>query len=137
MNEGGARVPYTGTAIGWDKYGRMQLGAKATYALTPALSVMTGANLHWTAEAVDRNGTAVAGAGILPAFAGGPRSARKFVGTEFMSEVLWRFAPGLAWGNAAGYMIPGPALDAITDPAAGPRNTSDIFIFTSRVRYSF
>ena len=138
MNEAGARVQYTGTAIGWDKYGRIQLGAKATYAITPALSVMAGVNGHWTAQGVDRNGTAVAGAGILPEFAG-PRlqSTRSYVGTEFMSEVLWTFAPGLTWGNSAGYMITGPALDAITDPAAGPRNAKDIFIYTSRVRFSF
>ncbi len=134
----GVRVAYPGNQIGWDKYGRIQLGAKATYAVTPTLSVMAGVNGHWTAQGVDRNGTAVAGAGILPEFAG-PRlqSTRSYVGTEFMSEVLWTFAPGLTWGNSAGYMITGPALDAITDPAAGPRNAKDIFIYTSRVRFSF
>ncbi len=138
MNEGGGRVGYTGTAIGWDKYGRIQLGAKATYALTPALRLMAGANGHWTAEKVDRNGTAVAGAGILPVFAGPtPRERSRYVGTEFMSQLSWNFAPGLAWENAVGYMIMGPALDAITDPAAGPRNTSDVSIVTSRVRFSF
>jgi hypothetical protein len=138
MNEGAARVAYPGNQIGWDKYGRMQLGAKATYALTPALSVMAGVNGHWTAEKVDRNGTAVAGAGILPLFAGPrPQATRRYVGTEFMSVLSWRFAPGLAWDNAVGYMIMGPALDAITDPTAGPRNTKDVSIVTSRVRFSF
>jgi hypothetical protein len=138
MNEAGARVAYSGTAIGWDKYGRIQLGAKATYALTPALRVMAGVNGHWTAEEVDRNGTAVGGAGILPAFAGPtPRDNSRYVGTEFMSVLSWNFAPGLAWDNAAGYMIMGRALDAITDPAAGPRNAQDVFLYTSRVRLSF
>ena len=138
MNEGGARVPYSGVAIGWDKYGRAQLGAKATYALTPALSVMAGVNGHWTAQAVDRNGTALAGAGILPAFAGPtPRDNSRYVGTEFMSLISWNFAPGLAWNNAAGYMIMGRALDAVTDPSAGPRNAIDSFIYTSRFVLSF
>lgn len=138
MNEGGARVAYSGTAIGWDKYGRIQLGAKATYALTPALRVMAGVNGHWTAQAVDRNGTALAGAGILPVFAGPtPRDNSRYVGTEFMSVLSWNFAPGLAWDNSVGYMIAGPALDAITDPAAGPRNAQDVSIVTSRVRFSF
>jgi hypothetical protein len=142
LNEGGARVVYTGTGIGWDKYGRIQLGAKATYALTPALSVMAGVNGHWTAEGVDRGGTAVAGAGILPAFdrttaSPGSRRHSSYVGTEFMSVLSWRFAPGLAWDNAVGYMIMGPALDALTDPTAGPRNTKDSAIVTSRVRFSF
>ncbi len=138
MDEAGARVAYPGVAIGWDKYGRIQLGAKATYALTPALKLMAGVNGHWTAEEVDRNGTALAGAGILPVFAGPtPRSKSRYVGTEFTSVLSWNFAPGLAWDNSVGYMIMGPALDAITDPTAGPRNTKDVSIVTSRVRFSF
>jgi hypothetical protein len=138
MNEGGVRVAYSGTGIGWDKYGRIQLGAKATYALTPALSIMAGVNGHWAAEEVDRNGTAVAGAGIVPLFAGPrPRDNERYVGTEFMSVLAWRFAPGLAWENAVGYMIMGPAMDAITDPAAGPQNAKDAAIVSSRVRFSF
>ncbi len=138
MTEATVRLANQHSAIGWDKYGRIQLGAKATYALTPALSVMAGVNGHWTAEKVDRNGTAVAGAGILPVFAGPtPRDNSRYVGTEFMSVLSWNFAPGLSWDNAAGYMIMGPAMDAITDPAAGPRNAQDAFIYTSRVRFSF
>jgi hypothetical protein len=138
LNEASVRMAFPGTSIGWDKYGRIQLGAKATYALTPALSIMAGVNGHWTAEKVDRNGTAVAGAGILPLFAGPrPRDTERYVGTEFMSVLSWRFAPGLAWDNAVGYMIMGPALDALTDPAAGPRNAKDAAIVSSRVRFSF
>jgi len=138
MNEAGARVAYSGNQIGWDKYGRIQVGAKATYAFTPALSVMAGVNGHWTAESVDRNGTANAGSGITPVFAGAtPRATKSYLGTEFMSQLSWRFAPGLAWDNAVGYMIMGPALDAITDPTAGARNTTDVSIVTSRIRMSF
>jgi hypothetical protein len=99
---------------------------------------MVGANGHWTAEAMDRNGTAVAGAGILPLFAGPrPRADKNYVGTEFMSQVSWNFAPGLAWDNSFGYMIMGAALDAVTDPLAGPRNTTDVMLLTSRIRFSF
>lgn len=138
MNEAGGRVAYAGNVVGWDKYGRVQLGAKATYAITPALSVMGGVNGHWTAEEVDRNGTAIAGAGILPVFVGGgPKQPSRYVGTEFMTVLSWNFAPGLAWDNALGYMIMGKALDAVTDPTVGPRNTSDVSMFTSRVRFSF
>ena len=136
-NEAGSRMAYPGAQIGWDKYGRGQIGFKATYAFTPTLSVMAGANGHWTAEAVDRNSTAVTGAGLLPSFTGGPRDTSHFVGTEFMALVSWRFADGLVWDNAAGYMINGPALDAVTDPAAGGRNTNNPFIITSRVRFTF
>jgi hypothetical protein len=141
-NEAGGRIAYPGVSIGWDKYGRIQLGAKATYAITPTLSVMAGANGHWTAEKVDRDGTPVAGAGLLPQFAtptGGPqtRSSSRYVGTELMAQISWRFADGLAWDNQFGYMFMGKALDGVTDPTAGPRNTNDPFMLTSRVRFTF
>ena len=141
MLESSSRVAMPGLAIGWDKYGRGQLGAKATYAITPVLSAMVGANGHWTAEAVDRRSLAVAGAGLQPTFVG-PQSTSRFVGTEFMAGVFWRFADGLSWDNAAGYMIAGPALDAITDssvPSAPgyDRKAKDIFMYTSRLRFTF
>jgi hypothetical protein len=137
LNEAGRFVAYPGAHIGWDKYGRAQLGVKATYAITPALSAMAGVNWHWTAEAVDRNGTPTAGAGILPSFTGGPRDNSRFIGTELMALVSWRFAPGLSWDNAAGYMFAGPALDGITLDTQGPRNARDSAILTSRVRFTF
>lgn len=137
-NEGGGRIAYPGVAIGWDKYGRHQIGLKATYAVTPALSITGGVNGHWTATAVDRNGTATAGAGILPVFAGAtPRDNERYVGTEFFALVGWRFAPGLSWDNAFGYMKMGPALDGVTDPSAGGRNTNEPMILTSRIRFTF
>jgi hypothetical protein len=138
-NEAGGRIAYPGVSIGWDKYGRAQVGLKATYAITPTLSVMAGANAHWTAEKVDRDSTAVAGAGLLPNWNQGAvaRDRSRFVGTEFMALVSWRFADGLVWDNAAGYMFAGPALDAVTDPLAGGRNTNNPFIYTSRVRFTF
>jgi hypothetical protein len=145
-NEAGGRIAYPGVAIGWDKYGRMQLGLKATYAITPALSAMAGANLHWAAESVDRDGVATPGAGITPAFAGPtPRGTNggwgfgsdRFIGTELQAQISWRFADGLVWDNQFGYMFMGPALDGVTDPAAGGRNTNNPFMLTSRVRFTF
>jgi len=145
-NEAAGRIAYPGNQIGWDKYGRMQVGAKATYAITPELSVMAGANLHWAAEKMDRDGTPVAGAGITPVFAGTPPrgthggwgfGSDRFVGTELMALVTWRFAPGLVWDNQFGYMFMGPALDGVTDPTVGPRNTNDPFMLTSRIRFTF
>ncbi|MGH7349006.1 MAG: hypothetical protein ACREI6_03240, partial [Candidatus Rokuibacteriota bacterium] len=92
---------------------------------------------HWTAEEVDRNGTPTAGAGILPSFTGGPRDESRYIGTELMALISWRFAPGLSWDNAAGYMFAGPALDAITLSSQGGRNAKDSAILTSRVRFTF
>ena len=65
------------------------------------------------------------------------RSASRYVGTELMAQISWRFADGLAWDNQFGYMIMGKALDGVTDPTAGPRNTNDPFMLTSRVRFTF
>ena len=148
-NEAQGRIAYPGVAVSWDKYGRMQLGLKATYALTPSLSFMGGANLHWAAEKVDRDGSVIAGGagtGITPAFAGPtPRGnhggwgfgSDRFIGTELQAQISWRFADGLVWDNQFGYMFMGPALDGVTDPAAGGRNTKDPFMLTSRVRFTF
>jgi len=138
-NEAQGRIAYPGVSIGWDKYGRQQVGLKATYAITPALSIMAGVNGHWTAEAVDRNGSvSTASTGITPVFAGStPRDNERYVGTEFFAVLGWRFAPGLSWDNAVGYMKMGPALDAVTDPSFTGRNTNEPFILTSRVRFTF
>lgn len=137
-NEAAGRIAYPGNQIGWDKYGRIQVGAKATYAITPALSVMGGANMHWSAHKMDRNGLTVAGGGITPVFSGPtPRDRERYVGTELMALITWRFAPGLTWDNQFGYMFMGPALDGVTDPTFGPRNTNDPFMLTSRVRFTF
>ena len=108
---------------------------------------MAGANLHWAAEKMDRDGSVVtAGQGITPVFAGPkPRGnhggygfgSDRFIGTELMALLTWRFAPGLAWDNQFGYMFMGPALDGVTDPTVGPRNTHDPFMLTSRIRFTF
>ena len=137
-NEANGRVAYPGVSIGYDKYGRMQFGAKATYAITPALSVMAGANGIWTAEKVDRDSTSVAGAGLLPNFAGPKvRDSSRYLGTELMALISWRFADGLVWDNQFGYMFTGAALDANTDPTLGPRNTHNPYMLTSRIRFTF
>jgi hypothetical protein len=137
-NSAAGRLTYTGNQIGWDKYGRIQVGAKATYAITPALSVTGGGNVHWTAEEVDRNGTAVAASGINPVFNGPtPRDRSRYVGTELFGVINWQLSPGLVWANSFGYMFMGDALDAVTDPTAGGRNVNNPWILTSRVRFTF
>ena len=132
-NEAAGRIAYPGNQIGWDKYGRMQLGAKATYAITPDLSIMGGANVHWSAEKIDRNGTPVAGAGITPQFTDPtPRDNKRYVGTELMALITWRFAPGLVWDNQFGYMFMGSALDGVTDPTLSPEHPQSVHADLSR-----
>src|SRR4029077_1947296 len=79
MLEGGGTVGYPGSTSGWDKYGRIQLGARATYAWTPALSMYGGWNGHWTRHSIQKNasnyfltasGTTAVGAGLVPLWTG-------------------------------------------------------------------
>jgi hypothetical protein len=143
MDEAGGRVAFPGDAIGWDKYGRIQLGVKATYAITPALSAMAGVNWHWTAEAVDKNSTlgplGATASGIVPVWnnPGNKENNSRYVGTELMALLSWKFADNLVWDNAFGYMFAGQVLSTITDATLSPRNAKDPYILTSRVRFTF
>jgi hypothetical protein len=130
LNEAGSIMAYPGVAIGWDKYGRQQLGLKATYAFTPTLSATGGVSVHWTHRAIDPNSTI--SNGLLPSFTTDGDSS--YIGTELHLSSSWKFAPGLSWDNAVGYMFSGGALDAAT-PAG--RDAKDAFILTSRVRFTF
>jgi hypothetical protein len=98
-----------------------------------------GVNGHFTHRAVDTDGTAVAGGGILPSYSNGTADGNSnYLGTEFFAGATWRFAPGIAWDNAFGYMVAGHALNVTATPdAQGHRNASDAYILTSRVRFSF
>lgn len=141
--ESGQAIAYTGAHIGWDKYGRQQIGAKASYFLTPNLSATAGASVHLTHRAIDTDGFTqnsaggVAGGGLLPAYATGKQAGdTNYMGTELHSVVSWRFAPGLSWDNGAGYMFAGDGMNALTR-AEGSRDAKDVFIYTSRVRLTF
>jgi hypothetical protein len=156
MDEAGSRIAYPGVATGWDKYGRGQLGIKATYAITPTFSVMGGVNGHWTIEGVDKQGSPQPGIGLVPIWnactgAATPCTVPKeskshYVGTEFMTVVSWKFVPGISWDNGFGYMIAGPAWSnlatgdgqtAVNGNSLVPRNAKDSYILTSRIRYTF
>jgi hypothetical protein len=130
MNESGSIVAYPGVAVGWDKYGRQQLGLKATYAFTPTLSATGGVSVHWTHRAVDPNSTL--SSGLLPSFT--TEGDSNYVGTELHLSGSWKFAPGLSWDNAFGIMFPGKAMDAMTPVN---RDAKEVYILTSRVRFTF
>jgi hypothetical protein len=137
LEQGGAN-PYPGSAIGWDKYGRIQLGARATYAFTPTLSTYLGWNGHWVPQAIQKNAVPTSGAGLVPLFTGQDANAKSnYIGNELFAGVNWSFAPGLTLSTAGGYMFSGAALDAVTNPTQGPRDAKNVYILTSRVRFSF
>jgi hypothetical protein len=138
MLEGAGTASYPGNVIGWDKYGRIQLGARATYAWTPAFSMYGGWNGHWTVQDVQKNAIPLANAGLVPLFTGQAANANSNkLGHELFAGVTWRFAPGLVLDSAGGYMFTGPALDAVTNPALGSRDAKNVYILTSRIRFSF
>jgi hypothetical protein len=135
---GSGGINYPGVDIGWDKYGRIQLGARATYAWTPAFSMYGGWAGNWTPNAVQKNAIPAANSGLIPIFTGQSANAKSnYIGNEIFAGLTWRFAPGLALDSAGGYMWTGPALDAVTNPTQGPRDARNVYILTSRVRFSF
>jgi len=151
-----------GVAIGYDKYGRMGVGAKASYAITPAVTVGAGVMSNWTEYKVDTDSVLSPNGGLFPLFSNGQRAKgdSQYLGTEFNASMTYRFAPGIAWDVAAGILFPGDALGhALTvqccgatsgsGAAGGPVTNSgtngrgsksgvdDIYTATSRIRFSF
>jgi hypothetical protein len=143
-----------GTAIGWDKYGRVSAGAKASYAITPALTVGAGITPNWTWSKVDTDAFVVAGGGLQPNFVCRntlincrPQGESNYLGTEFNVALTYRFAPGLTFDWAIGYMEVGNAMShryipsqynaGAGFPVAKDIGVSDIVISTARVRFAF
>src|SRR5207249_1858616 len=99
-----------GVAIGYDKYGRMGGGAKVAYALTPSFTVGAGVAAFWTQYKVDTDSTLTTSGGLLPNFSGGrPKGDSQYLGTEVNLSATYRFAPGLAFDVAGGYLFAGDA----------------------------
>jgi len=146
-------------AVGLDKYGRIQLGLKATYAFTPSLSVMAGWNIIWTDKSVDTDGTVVPGGGILPSFVNRktglgarPEGDSRLIGNELMATLSYRITEGISFDAGAGYLFAGGALghrnvgvpfcEAGSVAGCAPPNRSDIGVndawtLSTRVRVSF
>jgi hypothetical protein len=151
-----------GVSIGYDKYGRIGVGAKASYAITTAFTVGVGVMSNWTQYKVDTDSTLSVGGGLFPNVTA-PQAAKgdsQYLGTEINASMTYRFAPGIAWDVAAGYLFSGDALGhAITLGCCGstsptgstaqvPNNNGtfgrgskngvdDVYTATSRIRFSF
>jgi hypothetical protein len=138
INSGAAGLN-PGVAIGYDKYGLARLGARASYAITPAFSVRGAANINWAAEKVDTNGTIAPTTGITQADNHGDH---RYLGTEFNLGFTYRFLPNIAFDMVGSYMFAGPALaSGLSTPVVGntrPNNSpQDVQAVTARVRYTF
>src|SRR6266403_3458148 len=106
FNGGGGANQSMDTNIGYDRYGRAQFAVRATYSITPALSVYMVVAPTWTAEKVDTDTgcpattTATSNTGCTArtivndkSFVEGDSS---YIGTEVNGGMTWRFAPNAA-----------------------------------------
>lgn len=138
----------TGNSISYDRYGIIAVGGRATYALTPALSVKAMASALWTAEEVDTD-RAVGSHFSAPVNSGD----ESYLGTEVNLGLSWRFAPNVSLDVGGGYFFAGEALDATRtttvvtqpDPDLPPVTTTvrtkqsadDGYLLSSRLRFFF
>jgi hypothetical protein len=129
-----------GVAIGYDKYGRIQVGAKAAYSITPAFTVGAAVTADWTDRKVDTDATLAAGTGLTPLAGRGAKGDSRYLGTEVNVSATYRFAPGIAFDVAGGYLFAGEALAHTVDAGGGigaKKGVDDVVTGTARVRYTF
>jgi hypothetical protein len=144
----------TGNYVGYDRYGRGQVTARATYNITPALSLYALAGPMFTAKQVDTDtGTQLASsAGVgTPArttinqnsWVSGDSS---YMGTEANLGMTWRFSANTAFDLVGGYFFAGDAFDATecTNGAATcapslarKKSAQDAYTLAARVRLAF
>jgi hypothetical protein len=125
--------------IGYDRYGRAAFGARATYALTPALSFYGIVSPTWTAEKVD---TDTGQAGPLRTIVTGQSFTKgnsRYIGTEADLGLTWRFAPNTTFDLVGAYLFAGSALDTleIVNGVPTKREAEDGWTVAARVRLSF
>lgn len=123
-------------SIGFDKYGLIAGGVKATYSLTPAFSVFGIVQPSWTAEKVDTNG-AVTANGITPRDA---RGDERYLGTEVDVGFSWSFAPRVTLAVVYAHLFVGEALNQCIPASAScarPRDAKDVDSVAARVRFTF
>jgi len=140
-----------GVALGYDKYGIIVAGLRASYALTPAFTLRTMVNARWTAEEVDTASTVAAGTGLTPrcgalAVDKGTcvdRGTARFYGTELNLGFQWKLVPNVAFDFVGTYFFAGnvlssPAIaNANTGIVSNGRDPKDAQVVSARVRYSF
>jgi hypothetical protein len=149
FNGGGGAMQGMATNIGYDRYGRGQLGLRATYSITPAWSVYGVVSPAWAAEAVSTHTScpaltvATSAAGCTSRVAIDSQSFAKgdanYLGTEINGGITWRFAPNTALDLAAYYLFAGSALNSteLLNGQAVERDSRDGYYAVARVRLSF
>ena len=137
------------TNIGYDRYGRISFGLRATYSITPAWSIYGVVSPNWSAEKVDTDTgcpaltVATSATGCVSRVAVSSNSFVKgdsnYLGTELNGGMTWRFAPNAAFDLAGYYLFAGSALD-MSENLNGvgvKRDARDGYYAAARVRLSF
>ena len=149
FNGGGGANQGMDTNIGYDRYGRAQFAIRATFSITPALSVYGVVAPTWTAEKVDTDtgcpaltvGTSATGctARIAVSDRSFVEGDSRYLGTEVNGGFTWRFAANTAFDLAAYYLAAGPALKMSELLSGVPvkRDQNDAYQVAARVRLSF
>jgi len=144
----------TGNYIGYDRYGRGQITARATYNVTPALSFYVLGGPLLTAQSVDTDtGTQLASSSGVGTPARTTVSANSwskgdsnYVGTEANLGLTWRFSANTAFDLVGGYLFAGDALDAsectngaatCSTQLARKKSAQDAYTLAARVRLAF
>jgi hypothetical protein len=149
FNGGAGQNQGMSTNISYGRYGRAQFAVRATYSITPDLSIYGVVAPTWSAEKVDTDtGCPPLNAAQSALGCGGriPVSDRSFVegdsryiGTEVNGGFTWRFAPNTAFDLAGYYLFAGSALDLAENLNGTPvkRTARDGYYAAARVRFSF
>jgi hypothetical protein len=154
FNGGGGANQGMDTNIGYDRYGRGQVTARATYNITPALSLYALAGPLFTAQQVDTDtGSQLASAGGTGTPARTTINQNSWVsgdsnymGTEANLGMTWRFSANTAFDLVGGYFFAGDAFDATecTNGAATcsanfarKKSAQDAYTLAARVRLAF
>jgi len=122
--------------VGYDRYGRGQLGARATYSITPALSVFGTVNPTWTAEKVDTDTGSAGGTRTVVNANSFKKGDSRYIGTETNIGFGWRFAPNVSFDLIAAWLAAGDALNT-ADAGGVKHDAKDAYAVSSRVRFAF
>ena len=149
FNGGGGSNQGMDTNVGYDRYGRAQFALRATYSITPALSVYGVVAPTWTAEKVDTDtgcpaltvGTSATGCAARVAVSDQSfvEGDSRYIGTEINGGFTWRFAANTAFDLAGYYLAAGPALkmSELLNGVHTKKDQHDAYYAAARVRLSF
>jgi hypothetical protein len=143
----GIQMDGMGSHIGYDRYGRAQFGVRATYTITPGLSVYGIVSPTWTAEKVDTDTNSGLVPGAVALTAGRTtvddkswvQGDSRYIGTETTAGLTWRWSPNSAFDLQGSWLAAGSALNTaeLQNGVHTRRDANDAYTVAARVRLSF